>query len=100
MKLPGPRAFRSVMMMVITVVVASFFTMIDAISGRNSRSSLGSSNGCGRSSAELELYGRGWSSNGVDRSRAWMSTQSRGHSRSTLAVQKSEASDMRNRDVA
>jgi hypothetical protein len=61
--------------------------------GRNPRSSLGGSNGRGRSSAELELYGRGWSSDGcgrssdgVDRSRAWMSTQSRGHSRSMLEL--------------
>jgi hypothetical protein len=63
MKLPGPRAFRSAMMMVIAVVVAPFFAAIDATS-----SSLGSSNGRGRCSAELESYGRGRCSNGRSRS--------------------------------
>jgi hypothetical protein len=86
MKLPGHRAFRSVMMMVIAVVVASFFAATDATSGQNPRSSLGSLNGHGRSSVELELYECGWSSDGVDRSRAWMSTQSRGRSRSMLVL--------------
>jgi hypothetical protein len=64
-KLPGPQAFRPVMMMVVTVVVAPFFSAIDATSGRSKlSSSLDSSNGRGPSSAELELYGRGRCSDG------------------------------------
>jgi hypothetical protein len=68
-KLPGPQAFRPVMMMVVAVVVASFFAAIDATSGRSKpSSSLGSSNGCGRCSAELESYGRGRCLDGRGRS--------------------------------
>jgi hypothetical protein len=42
--------------------------------------------------------GQTWSEFEVDRSRAWTSMQSHGRSRSTLAMQKPEASDVRNRD--
>jgi hypothetical protein len=49
MKLSGPRAFRSVMMMVVTVVVAPFFAAIDATRGRSKPSS---SPGCSNSLLE------------------------------------------------
>jgi hypothetical protein len=76
MKLPGPRAFRSVMMMVVAVVVAPFFTVIDATSGQSKpSSSLGSSNGHGRCSTELESYGHGRSSDGCGRSSARFAQQ-------------------------
>jgi hypothetical protein len=69
MKLPGPRGFRPVMMMVVAVVVAPFFAAIDATSGRSKpSSSLDSSNGHGRCSAVLESYGRGRCSDGHGRS--------------------------------
>jgi hypothetical protein len=69
MKLPNPRAFRPIMMMVVTVVVAPFFAAIDATSGRSKPSTpLGSLNGRGRCSAELESYGRGRCSDGRGRS--------------------------------
>jgi hypothetical protein len=46
--------------MVVAVVVAPLFAAIDATSGRSKLSnSLGSSNGRGWCSAELESYGRG-----------------------------------------
>jgi hypothetical protein len=76
MKLSGPRAFRLVMMMVVTVVVAPFFVVIDAISGRSKpSSSLGSSNGRGRCLAELESYGHGRSSDGCGQSSAQFAQQ-------------------------
>jgi hypothetical protein len=82
-KLIGPRAFRLVMMMVVAVVVAPFFAVIDATSGQSKPSgSLGNSNGRGRCSAELESYGRGRCSDGrgqssdrCGRSSAWFAQQ-------------------------
>jgi hypothetical protein len=68
MKLPGPRAFQSVMMIVVVVVVAPFFAVIDATSGWSKLSGspscsnsllessdvlVGSSDGHGRSSKSI-----------------------------------------------
>jgi hypothetical protein len=67
MKLPGPRAFQPVMMMVVMVVVAPFFMVINATSGRSKPSG---SPGCSNSLLEsLDVLvgssdGRGWSSDG------------------------------------
>jgi hypothetical protein len=49
MKLPGPRAFQPVMMMLVAVVVAPFFAAIDATSDR---SKLSGSPGCSNSLLE------------------------------------------------
>jgi hypothetical protein len=89
MKLSGPRAFRPVMMMVVAVVVASFFAASDATSGRSKPSgSLGCSNSLLESSDVLVGYSDG----------RCQSSDICG--RSTLVVQRPKASDVRNRDVA
>jgi hypothetical protein len=62
--------------MVVAVVVAPFFAVIDATSGQSKPSgSLGSSNGRGRCSAELESDGRDRSSDGCGRSSARFAQQ-------------------------